>query len=197
MVFVAAVRRPVQPPARERLQQLVAALPVFRPEGSRWEAARVQQHLLHRHDVLAVRAELRDDLRHALLQPQQPFFEQEPDRRADDCLRAGEDAIQGLGRGRLLDAALDCVAERAHPSELAVTRHRHLRARQQPLVHVSLRAGEDGLELLGVDARGFGLAFGMLGVEHGVPPSEVESDWKTAHGRWAAPLYSKREKTLC
>ena len=75
VVLEAAAGLPGKPPVAERCQQLVAISPMFRRERRAREASRVQQHLLHRHRVLAVGSELRHDLRHALVQAQQLILE--------------------------------------------------------------------------------------------------------------------------
>ena len=88
VVLVPAVDGPVEPPARERFEQRCAVGPVLRRERREREAAGVQHQRLDVDRVFAVRAELRDDVRHPLVEPQLAVLEQQPDGRRDDGLGA-------------------------------------------------------------------------------------------------------------
>ena len=116
------------------------------------ESRRVQQQLLHGDVLLPVRGELRDDLRHPLLQAQQAFLKEQPHRYRYYGLGTREDRVERLVRGRPLGTALNGSTERAHASDSPAPRHGHLRAGHHTVVHLALRPGEDRLQPLAVDA---------------------------------------------
>ena len=88
MIFVAAVHRPVQAPARERIEPGLPVAPVLGSERCIRKTAGVQHELLDRDDIFTVRAELGDDVGHSLIEPKIAGLKQQPHRRRDDGLRA-------------------------------------------------------------------------------------------------------------
>jgi hypothetical protein len=132
------------------------AAPILRAERRIREAAGVKHQLLDRDDVLPVCPELRDDVCHPLVQPQQIVLKQRPGGRRYNCLGAREDAIERPVGDRAPRIPHDGRAETPHGRELPVSCDRDLRSWYQALVNVALDACEHGLQPLGVDADIFG-----------------------------------------
>ena len=99
VVLVAGARLPVEPPAAEG-----GAPPRARGAGERrqrrsGEPGGVQHHLLHRDDVLAVRAESRNVLGDGQRGVDDAVADQRPQRGGDERLRGREEDIAGVGAG--------------------------------------------------------------------------------------------------
>ncbi len=147
MVYELAADRPFQPPLREALEPLVPIAPFVLRIRRVGKSADVEQHLLDGDHVLAVAAELGDDLRDALARTQLAFADQNPRRRRHDRLGAREDRVERVvGRG-LVDATLDRASDRAHRADFSVARDRDLRRWQQPLFDFALGAIEERFDL--------------------------------------------------
>src|ERR1700735_4740251 len=151
MVRKFTANRPFQPPLRESLEPLALVGPFVLRKWRVGKSADVEQHLLDRHLVLSVGAELRNDLRDDLARAQFAFADQNPRRRRHDRLGAREDHVEGIvGRG-LFASTLNRASDRAHRADFPVSGDRDLRRRQQAVLHFALGAIEQRFDLLRIE----------------------------------------------
>ncbi len=159
MVEIAAARGKFRTPFGKALQPFGAIVPFALRIRRVGKARGVQQHLFDRDHVLAVGAELGNDLGHAFAHVELALADQQPRRRRHYRLGAGEDGVERVVGGGTVGAALHRVPKGAHRADLAVARDCDLARRQQALVDFARSALEQRVDLLRIEA-GFAGTFG-------------------------------------
>src|SRR5208282_5750790 len=151
MVCELTANRPFEPPLRESLEPLALVEPIVLRIRRVGKSADVEQHLLDRHLVFSVGAELRNDLRDDFARAQFAFADQNPRRRRHDRLGAREDHIEGVVGRRLFAATLNRATDRAHRADFPVAGDRDLRRRQQAVLYFALSAIEQRFDLFRIE----------------------------------------------
>ena len=117
------------------------------PSGACGKPGRVLEHVVEGDGVLAVRAELGDEVGDRLLGRERALAEELPDQRRDERLGGREDREAGVEVG---------VAEGLVHEHLAVEGEGHLAGGQQAVVDVAAGPGEQGVD--GSSDRGWSCA---------------------------------------
>ena len=114
----------------------------------------MRQQMRERHAFLAMRLEAGNMFRNAIRKAKLAFLDQRPDRRRGDDLGVREQRKQRLliGRARGIDHG---VAEAAVERELAMPRHRHLRAGMEIAGDMGSDDLAGAIEFRGIETEGF------------------------------------------
>ncbi len=132
----------VETPAGERRQPGLPREHLRVTEGGEGQAGGVGEDVAHRHRVLPVGGELRDDVGHVLVEVEQPVVEQLPRRAGDDRAPDRLEDVARLGRG---------VAVGHEGDELALVRDGDLRRRQRAVLDLESDTPQEHIEPSGVE----------------------------------------------